>query len=526
VGAGQKTAAEVEFPLSPGNTANNMSTTPKTAQLAAGPPTFDLSRFVRDHEAPAVGLLVLLCVAVLWPYRHFAGDDAYITFRFAHNVATGGGFAFNPGVPTYGSTAPLWVFLIVGMSRLGLDIPAAAHLLNWVFAIADVLLFFRLASRYLGKGAAAWIATALLIVDPWFVRWALSGMENAFALCLLMGVLLCQLHYRNSGRLSWVAPILAALAGLCRPEMVLLSGLLALDMLLLERRRLLANLVAAVASYTVIFIPWFWYATVVFHSPIPNTITAKISADHGLALWRVLLYFGSFWVFEALAVVAVLLIKPLRQAALGRFPSEGSAWLLPIAWAVILPAFYIVGGAPVAGRYMMFGLPCYLLIGVAAWSVLWDRFPKLIVAAAFATLALVIGVQYKYSWYITRWPQGMDPRMIDAAVTLESISRSTDVVAGDQIGVLGYFSQRPVLDTYGLASPEILPYKKTSEQAVWKYVHERHVQYLFVINSIEDLTRMDPAYASLTLVRPVQVQREGANAAAGPIQYYLYKTNW
>lgn len=488
--------------------------------------TGNAARFVEQRPALALGSLLLLAVCVLWPYRHFAGDDAYITFRFAHNFATGAGFAFNPDVPTYGSTAPLWVFLIVGLNRLGLDIPAGAHVLNWIFAIADVVLFFRLAGRYLGKGAAAWIATALLILDPWFIRWALSGMENAFALCLLMSVLLAQLAWRNTGRISWLAPLLAGLAGLCRPEMVLLSGLLGLDLLLLERRRLLANLVTLVLVCLAIFVPWAWYALSVFHSPVPNTITAKISADHFLALSRVMLYFGSFWTFEALAVLAVCLIGPLRRAAIERFQGSWTAWLLPVAWAVILPAFYIAGGAPVAGRYMMFGLPCYLLIGVAAWMVVWDRYPKAVAAAALATLALLAAVQYRYCWYITRWPQGMDPRMIDAAQTLQDISKSTDVVAADQIGVLGYFSQRPVLDIYGLASPEILPYRRISDQAVWKYVHERRVQYLFVINSIEELTRMDPAYASLTLVRPVPVQREGANAAAGPTMYYLYKTNW
>jgi arabinofuranosyltransferase len=486
-----------------------------------------LSRFIQDKPAVAAALLVVLAVAALFPYRHFAGDDAYITFRFARNLAEGGGFAFNAGIPTYGSTAPLWVFLIAGLHRLGLEVPDAAHLLNWIFAIADILLFFRLALLYLGRNSAAWIATLLLLADPWFIRWSVSGMENALALALLMGMLLSQAQLRNTGRINWVAPLLAALAGLCRPEMTLLSVLLLLDNLLLERRRLLANLATACVTYGLIFIPWLWYALSVFHSPIPNTITAKISSDHLLALKRVGLYFATFWPFQGLAILAILLIRPLRQRFAQQFQGSLGIWLLPLAWAVVLPAFYVAGGAPVAGRYMVFGLPCYLLIGVAAWTVVWSRFPRLVGGAVLATLLLMFFVQYKYCWYITRWPQGMDPRIIDAALILKEISRSTDQVAADQIGVLGYYSERAVLDTYGLASPEILPYRRmTDPAAVWRYVHERGVQYLFVINTIEELAGLDPVYKSLSLVRAMPVQREGANAADGPTLYFLYKTNW
>lgn len=486
-----------------------------------------LTRLIRQRPSLALAALVCLAVAVLFPYRHFAGDDAYITFRFARNLAEGGGFAFNAGVPTYGSTAPLWVFLIAGLHRLGIDVPAAAHLLNWIFAIADVLLFFRLACRCLGTGAAAWIATLLLVLDPWFIRWSTSGMENALALALLIGMLLSQLQARNSGRINWAAPVLGALAGLCRPEMTLLAGLLLLDTVLFERRRLIGNLAALCIAYALIFVPWLGYALSVFHSPIPNTITAKISKDHLLALKRVGLYLATFWPFQAVALLAIGLARPLRQQFALQLRNDLAMWLLPVAWALLLPAFYVLGGAPVGGRYMVFGLPCYLLIGVAAWSVLWNKYPRLVTAAVVGTVCLVGYVQYKYCWYVTRWQQGMDPRMIEVALKLKQISKSTDEVAADQIGVLGYYSERPVLDTYGLASPEMIPYKKLPDEAeVWHYVRKRGVKYLFVINTIDQLSAWDPAYRSLSLVQATWVQREGANAADQPTLYYLYRTNW
>jgi hypothetical protein len=497
-----------------------------TTPSSFGPP--GVARFVREQTSLVMVLFILLAVALLWPYRHFAGDDAYITFRFARNLASGDGFSFNPGVPTYGSTAPLWVYLIAGLSRLGVGIPEAAHTMNWLFTIVNVVLFFRLACTYLGKNAFALVATLLFIADPWFIRWSLSGMENALALCLLMGLLLSQASLRNSGRVNWAAPILGALAALCRPEMTLLGGLLVLDTLLFERRRLLANLAAMLIAYLVIVTPWVVYAISVFPSLVPNTITAKVTRDHVSALIRVLQYLATFWVFQGLAIIVVGASRSWRLRFVQQLGQPLGPWFLPLAWAAILPAFYIAGGAPVAGRYMVFGLPCYLLLGVAAWAVLWSRFPKLIGGALVTTLLLVAFVQYRYCWYITRWPQGMDPRIIDAVLNLKRVSKSTDLVAADQIGVLGYYSDRPVLDIFGLISPEIMPYRKLPGQGpVWHYVYERRAQYVLAIDTIDTLSGLDPAYKSLTLVQQVTVQREGAGAADNPpTVYYLYRTNW
>jgi hypothetical protein len=369
-----------------------------------------------------------------------------------------------------------------------------------------------------------------MVADPWFVRWSLSGMENGLALFLLMSLLLSQSALRNRGTINWVSPIAAGLAGLCRPEMNLLAGLLMLDILLFERRRKAANILVTVVICAAILFPWLWYAHREFGSIIPTTIKAKLSAMHLLALGKTLEYFLSFWPFEACAV-AVVAFMALRGDGIAALPARLRAapdWFLVLAWAAILPAFYIVGGAPVAGRYMMFGLPCYLLIGVRCWSILSIRFPKLVFAAIFSTVVLLACVQYRYCWYVTRWPQGMDAKMISLATTLKRESTPSSVVAGDQIGVLGYFSDRVVLDTYGLASPGILPHRGTAAdpRPLWQYVYERRPQFLFVIDTIDTLSKWNTAYRSLTLVQKESVQREGAGAAGVPVTYYLYRTNW
>lgn len=501
---------------------------PQTVQSSL-PGTGAIDEFVKTRPVLAILALCALGVLILWPYRHFSGDDAYITFRFARNFAEGHGFSFNPDVPVYGSTAPLWVFLIAGLHSLsGLDVRDSAHAFNWLFLLVNVVLFFNLAALYVGRSGAALVATVLMVADPWFVRWSLSGMENGLALCLLMSLLYSQQRWRNTGRVNWLAPLAAGLAGLCRPEMNLLAPLLVADIFLFERRRRTVNIGVAIIVCSAIILPWLWYAQAHFGSIIPTTIKAKISSQHGLALIRTGLYFLTFWPLQALAVALVAVLVIRRAIVLPAAADMRAAWFLIVAWALLLPAFYIIGGAPVAGRYMMFGLPCYLIVGVKAWTWLSPKYPRLVLASLLSTLVLVAVVQYKYCWYVTRWPQGMDAKMIKLAETLKRESAPSDVVAGDQIGVLGYFSDRYVLDTYGLASPEILAHRKslTDQAPLWRYVLERRPQFLFVSDTSEILSQWDPAYKSLSLVEKEDVQREGAGAVGALITYYLYRTNW
>ena len=74
-------------------------------------------------------LLVLLAAALplallLVRERVMAGsagfplDDSWIHLHFARNLAEGAGFAYNPGVPVAGSTAPLWTLLLAAGARV------------------------------------------------------------------------------------------------------------------------------------------------------------------------------------------------------------------------------------------------------------------------------------------------------------------------------------------------------------------------------------------------------------------------
>ena len=58
-----------------------------------------------------VSFFVIIRVAWIF-YTGHTFEDAFITFRYAENVARGNGYVYNIGEHVYGSTTPLFTFLL------------------------------------------------------------------------------------------------------------------------------------------------------------------------------------------------------------------------------------------------------------------------------------------------------------------------------------------------------------------------------------------------------------------------------
>src|SRR5580700_1207941 len=62
------------------------------------------------------GIIRILFAGRLLPDGLF--DDAYITFRYAANLARGFGLVFNPGERVLGTTSPLFTFILAAGGRI------------------------------------------------------------------------------------------------------------------------------------------------------------------------------------------------------------------------------------------------------------------------------------------------------------------------------------------------------------------------------------------------------------------------
>lgn len=117
----------------------------------------------------------------------FLCDDAYISFRYARNLADGHGFRFNPGdAPVEGFTNLLWVLYLAPFEALGLPIEIVARATSVPCALILLFLLGRELAR--SRGATPLdIGFGLLLAAccPTLGAWATGGLSTLpFALCV------------------------------------------------------------------------------------------------------------------------------------------------------------------------------------------------------------------------------------------------------------------------------------------------------------------------------------------------------
>ena len=244
-------------------------------------------------------------------------DDAYITFRYAENLAEGSGLVFNEGERVLGTTTPLFAISLALLNAILGVLPTSAAL--WISALADavtVYLLYRLSIEAFNKPWPGLFAGLLFSLSPLAIRFSINGMETSLAVALILAGLLMYLENR-----FWAAVLFTAAATLARPEAGLLGVLLVIAIYTSGRKNEAARFAGALI---VLLLPWALFATLYFGSPFPHSITAKSGQVYLWSFSQTLSVFLSHFSF--------LLVGP----ALGR--------LVGVPWP---GAVQILGPAPV-----------------------------------------------------------------------------------------------------------------------------------------------------------------------------------
>src|ERR1700738_1680717 len=92
-----------------------LSTTPRWPALLRA----DIRPLALAGWATAALVVAALFLWLTEQCRPFTIDDAFISFRYAENLARGAGLVYNPGERVEGYTNFLWVLIIAAVYRLG-----------------------------------------------------------------------------------------------------------------------------------------------------------------------------------------------------------------------------------------------------------------------------------------------------------------------------------------------------------------------------------------------------------------------
>jgi arabinofuranosyltransferase len=439
-------------------------------------------------------MMSLLAIVVLLlgiGLHRLAVDDAFITYRYAQNLATGKGLAYNVGRPTLSTTAPLYALILAAGAWLWPDpssLPVVANGLSAVALwVAAGLVFF------LGRREGTpWVgALAALFQVAYPLLWLSLGLETALFLALGLGALTA---YRR-GRLPGAA-ILLALATMTRGDGLVLAAVVAADYALSwlahRRTRTMAVLreletpgalrrgLGAAVVYVAVMLPLLAWLVWQFGSPLPATLEAKVSQAklgvtgfyahttylQGLGiLARARMAQSPLYVLFVPAVVAGVIVMWRRAGWVRLIVAWGAAHLLGYTLLGVSPYYWYY--APLVPAFV-----CAAALGIVeisralarrgarrAWgaSVLW---------AAALLLALA-----RSDWAMAQALDGPVPAPDDpvskvlpeakagpyeqAGRWLRHHTPASALVGVTELGIMGYYAGRPMVDFLGLLEPDV-----------------------------------------------------------------------
>ncbi|MBI4703492.1 MAG: hypothetical protein HY744_20470 [Deltaproteobacteria bacterium] len=408
-----------------------------------------------------LGLLLPAAIALghMWRVRAYTVDDAFISFRYARNLARGLGLVYNPGERVEGYTNFLWTLLLSGGIKLGLDPEPLAKELGAIAAIGAMALTYALAARLRPLGAVPCVATWLLASTGAFAGYAVFGMEAPLFTCLVLGgTLLFHREEDRGARFPW-SGLVFALAGLTRPEAPLYLGVLmlalgGLRLLFVPRRMFEPRNVLRAALFLgplgahLCWRRWYYGAW------LPNTFVAK-TGDLDQQIRGGWQYLSDYLTHAG----------PVLYLALGGL-AAGLVWrqreLLAYAAIALLGGIYIV---LVGGDWMplfRFVVPLeqflFLLVCHGVRSLVEQRRRVANVALfLFALLAVYqrASIMREDRIRIVRREKAFWDRAAGGTARLLLDKGEPGTIAMGDIGYIGYATDFPVLDLLGLLDPLI-----------------------------------------------------------------------
>lgn len=494
-----------------------------------------------------LGLVVLAGFAIA-EWRQTGGqpgaplDDVYIHFQFARNLATGHGLAFNPDQPTPGSTSPLWVLLLAGFYWLSDMLFLPTRLVSAVAFLLTSVATYALAWRLLNDRGAALLTGILTALSGRLAWTGLSGMETAlFALVSILGILRRDVE-RRGNLPAFGSAVLFGLASVLRPEGYLLFAFALFDQWLeLWRQRgkvepwpwRLAMEGLSVGVYLAFVTPYLIFSYSATGHWLPNTFQV-VGGSAGFTPLR----YGR----EYLALILrdhPLLILFLPVGLIGLALRRRGPWLLVLLWTVGLPlvSVWIAPNLRHHGRYTMSLIPLHVLIGVAglaALSAWWQKRTRgrtLVrrgwVGLAVLTIAVAVPVAI---WWADQFAWNVN-NINDMQVALGHwVAEHTSpdaILALNDIGAIGYLSQRRVVDVVGLVSPEAIDALRgkapgwEQDVALCRFLSNRRPDYAILFPKwYPELTR------NRQVLTPVHAVRLVRNTISGGEEMVVYQPRW
>ena len=443
----------------------------------------------RDLLILAVAVLMIAAVYLLvsqFTYAiGFPLDDSWIHQTYARNLAKNGEWAFRTGIPSAGSTSPLWSALLAIGFLLNLSPYIWTYLLGALTLFALAVLCEWAVRKIIDSYRPRFPWVGIFIAFEWHLAWAgMSGMETLLHGLIVTTALI--LLMTNTHRYLTLG-LLTGLSVWVRPDGLTLLGPVLMTIFFMEgdMRSRFMSVVRYVIGFGSLFGLYLLFNLAIGGTPMPNTFYAKQAEYASWQLLPITERLGQMSL-QLLVGPSLVLIPGMIGWVVKSVKDRRWGSLSAIVWCAGYLGLYI-SRLPVYqhGRYIMPAMPIFFLFGLLAFA----EFDKNKTFARYHWIAQTLWqssiVMLALSFIVLgARSYAQDVAFIESEmiVTAKWISQNAPpeaVIAAHDIGALGYFDDHKLIDLAGLISPEVIPFIR-KEPEIATFLSERGTDYLII----------------------------------------------
>lgn len=460
-----------------------------------------IMRFFKKNKMDLMVIFMFLAVLVFQYVRTwgFFLDDSFITLRYAQNILLGNGWVFSPGEFYNSATSVLAVIQFVILGFLfgvnNLEVIGFTIYYFWLFGIALMIWFYL--KRYINKFAAVSVGLSLIMGTHFYFSFGIEATLNVF---LFVAALVAY----DQKMIKTLMTIFALLI-LTRFENGIFVAIFFLY--LFGAKKYSFKKLFKYGLYIIgPLIIWFIYSYKTFGELMPSTLDAKVWQGGSNYYW------GSGYIYlKGLWGYVHLLANSWRVALGVGFPD----WVLgPRAFINILKVNTLFADAIIVNWILIFGGLYYALkkrldglllltIFVGIHTLLYGLVFNVPLYPWYASLAILIWFIFTYlgiSAFLNKiferkfsnflipiicliflapvffvFQKPVEATIIDVrtepyrdiAEWINSNIPEDAVIFHEEIGEIGFLTQRRTVDTIALTSPQYLDYLKKKNFRWW-----------------------------------------------------------
>ncbi|UCF60706.1 MAG: hypothetical protein JSV37_13235 [Anaerolineaceae bacterium] len=412
-------------------------------------------------------------------------DDAWIHQTYARNLVENGEWAFISGQPSSGSTAPLWTVMLALGRWLGIEPRVWGYFLGYLLLVISTWITGNWLIQRSGASNRWWFYTAILLALEWHLVWtSVSGMET-IALILLVLSVFFWLDSQNWNSLGM--GMLIGLGVWIRPDALSLLIPVAWCSYFQNAdqfRRTVVRLILVGVGVLIFFGPYLAFNYSLSNELWPTTFYAK-QAEYTIHKECPLVF--RFWsqLAPMFAGVSALVVPGLIPMITNHIRQRSWWRMAPLIWAVIYVGAYALR-LPVNyqhGRYAIPIIPVVMVLGIEGIKT-WvnpsaESNSKRLLSRTWILALPLLTLTF---WCLGARAYAQDVAIIETEMVAASrwISANTEeeaLIAAHDIGALGYYGERTLIDMAGLVSPEVIPIMR-DEGALAIFLDSRGADYL------------------------------------------------